>query len=345
MKKDRGLEGTRRALWVAAALVAATPLVAQTWPIEPLVIRVSDARVEPGGEAAIVLRTYASLPVRRGKIRITTGAGGLGAGAGPIEAWTGGVLFDVDGTRVATVTPTPDGLGVDLSFLDNFDFVFNRSDGVIAVLTATVAPDVVPGTDYDLLGDISESELRDPQEDLVLLELRPGRLRIRAAGSPFELGVGNVEVQPGSGAHIEISTGERFAIGSGTLVLDYDPDVLLPGDAPTVRSDPRHGDVDLAVDLTQPGRITIDLDSVDGSFNAEVPGDLLVIDLPTRPGLPLGTTSPLTFAAGTALLDPLGDPIPLLIENGSLEFLTLPKIFRDNFEIGDTGWWQTGTAP
>jgi hypothetical protein len=345
MKKDRGLEGTRRALWVAAALVAATPLAAQTWPIEPLVIRVSDAWVEPGGEAAIVLRTYASLPVRRGKIRITTGAAGLGAGAGPIEAWTGGVLFDVDGTRVATVTPTPDGLGVDLSFLDNSDFVFNRSDGVIAVLTATVAPDVVPGTDYDLLGLTADSELYDPQEDEVLLELRPGRLRIRAAGSPFELGVGDVEVQPGSGADIEISTGERFAIGSGTLVLDYDPDVLLPGDAPTVRSDPRHGAVDLAVDLTQPGRITIELDSIDGNFNAEVPGDLLVIDLPTRPGLPLGTTSPLTFAAGTALLDPLGGPIPLLIENGSLEFLTLPKIFRDNFEIGDTGWWQTGTAP
>lgn len=345
MTKNRGLTGLRRASWVAAALLTAAPLTAQTWPIEPLVIRVSDAWVEPGGEAAIVLRTYASLPVRRGKIRVTTGTAGLGAGAGPIEAWTGGILFDVDGTRVATVTATPDGQGVDLSFLDNSDFVFNRSDGVVAVLTATVAPDVVPGTDYDLLGVTAESELYDPQEDPVLLELRPGRLRIRAAGSPVELGVGDVEVQPGSGARIEISTGERFAIGSGTLVLDYDPDVLLPGGVPTVRSDPRHGDVDLAVDLTQPGRITIGLDSVDGSFNADVPGDLLVIDLPTRPGLPLGTTSPLTFAAATALADPLGDPIPLLIENGSLDFQMLPKIFRDNFEIGDTGWWQTGTAP
>lgn len=347
---------TRRASRVAGAVPVLALLVslgsgaaapAQTWPVEPLVLRVSDAWVTPGGEAAIVLRTYASRPVRRGRLNVRAAPPAEGPGAGgvpPIVSWNGGVLFDVGGTHTATVLPGPDGQSVDLDFLDNLTFEFNRSDGVVAVLYATISAAAVPGTDYDLLGDDALSELYDPQDDAVLFTLRGGRLRIRSAAAPVELGTGNVEVHPGSAAEIEISTGERFAIGSGTLVLDYDPALLLDGHLPTARADLRHGAVSLAVSHPAPGRVEIGIDSTDGSFNSEVPGDLIVVDLPTRPDVPLGTNSNLTFAAGTELFAPGGAPIPAFFENGQLQFRSKPGIFRDNFEIGDAGWWS-GAGP
>jgi hypothetical protein len=340
-----------RASWVVVAvlaalspLAAAAPATAQTWPVEPLVLRISDAWVTPGGEAAIVVRTYASRPVRRGRLNVrATPPPGAGLAAGavpPIVSWNGGILFDVGGSQVASVVPGPDGQSVDLDFLDNPDFVFNHDDGVVAVLYATVSPSAVPGTDYDLLGDDTVSELYDPENDAVDFTLRAGRLRIRSAAAPYELDAGTVEVHPGSAAQIEISTAERFAIGSGTLVLDYDPAVLLPGHQPTASADGRHGAVDLVLDTSVPGRITIDLDSPDGSWNSEVPGDLFVVHLPTAPGIPMGTNSNVTFDPSSALSAPGGAPLPVFFENGQLQFRSRLEIFRDNFEIEDTGWWS-----
>jgi hypothetical protein len=323
--------------------IAPATLAAQTpEPIEPLVIRVSDAWAAPGDQAAIVLRTYASRPVRRGKIVVRSAAAlapGLGLPA-PIQSWDSALLFNAAGeTRSVDLVPTADG--VQLDFLDNPDFEFNRTDGVVAVLYATVAPGATPG-DYPLLGDDAASELRDPEDDAVLFELRPGELRIRAASAPVELGCGTVEVQPGSGAEIEIGTGERFAIGSGTLLLHYDPDILLPGTLPTVTTDVRHGLASLTVDTSVPGTLEIGIESPDGSFNSEVPGDLFVVHLPTDPEVALGTDSPLTFGAATELFDPSQAPIDVLFEGGLLQFRSNPDVFRDNFGIGDLGWWRLG---
>jgi hypothetical protein len=326
---------------LAGALVCPAALSSQNpEPIEPLVIRVSDAWTTPGGQAAIVLRTYASRPVRRGKIVVRRGAGLVAGVSAPIDSWDSAVLFNAAGESMPVdLVPTQDGLGIELDFLDNLSFEFNRADGVVAVLYATVSPGAVPG-DYPLLGDDAASELRDPEDDSVLLQLRPGELRIRSAAAPVELGSGDVEVHPGSGAEIEIGTGERFAIGSGTLVLTYDPAVLLPGSAPTVTTDVRHGLADLTIDTTTPGTIEIQIDSPDGSFNAEVPGDLLVVHLPTNPGVPLGTDSPLVFAAGSELFDPSQAPIDVFFEGGQIQFRSDPGVFSDNFGIGDFGWWQ-----
>ena len=348
------METSLRTSWVGVAATAAMaalvslgparPAAAQSWPVEPLVLRVSDAWVTPGGEAAIVLRTYASRPVRRGRLNVrATPPAAANPGAGvvpPIVSWNGGILFDVAGSRVADLLPGPDGQSVDLDFLTNPDFVFNRHDGVVAVLYATVSPAAVPGTDYDLLGDDALSELFDPEDDPVDFTLRAGRLRIRSAAAPYDLGTGDVEVHPGSAAEIEISTGERFAIGSGQLVLHYDPTLLLPGRLPTAVADGRHGLVNVAVDASVPGTITIGLDSPDGSWNSEVPGDLLVVHLPTDPGVPMGTNSNLSFDPSSMLAAPGGAPLPVFLESGLLQFRSKPQIFRDNFEIGDAGWWS-----
>lgn len=328
---------------LAGALVCPAALPAQNpEPIEPLVIRVSDAWAAPGAQAAIVMRTYASRPVRRGKIVVRRSAGFAlgGGGTAPIESWDSAVLFNAAGeTLPVDLVPTQDGLGIELDFLDNATFDFNRTDGVVAVLYATVAAAATPG-DYPLLGDDAASELRDPEDDAVLFELKPGELRIRSASAPVELGSGDVEVHPGSGAEIEIGTGERFAIGSGTLVLNYDPAILLQGAEPTVTADPRHGLANLTVDTSIPGTIEIGIESPDGSLNSEVPGDLLVVHLPTDPAIPLGTDSPLTFGVGTELFDPSQAPIDVFYEGGFLQFRSDPGIFTDNFGIGDLGWWQ-----
>lgn len=330
---------------LAGALVCPAALPARNpEPIEPLVIRVSDAWTTPGGQAAIVFRTYASRPVRRGKIVVRGGTGFAlgGGGAAPIVSWDSAVLFNAAGeTLPVDLIPTQDGLGVELDFLDNESFDVNRTDGVVAVLYATVAAGATPG-DYPLLGDDEASELRDPENDSVLLQIRPGELRIRSASAPVELGCGDVEVHPGSGAQIEIGTGERFAIGSGTLVLTYDPAILLPGAVPTVTADSRHGLAELTVDTSVPGKIEIGIESPDGSLNADVPGDLFVVHLPTKPSIPLGTDSPLSFGAGTAVFDPSQAPIEVFYEGGFLEFRSDPGVFSDNFGIGDLGWWQLG---
>ena len=184
------------------------------------------------------------------------------------------------------------------------------------------------------------SRITDYEDDTVLFELKPGELRIRSASAPVELGSGDVEVHPGSGAEIEIGTGERFAIGSGTLVLNYDPALLLQGAEPTVTADPRHGLANLTIDTSIPGTIEIDIESPDGSLNSEVPGDLLVVHLPTDPAILLGTDSPLTFGVGTELFDPSQAPIDVFFEGGFLQFRSDPGIFTDNFGIGDFGWWQ-----
>jgi len=40
------------------------------------------------------------------------------------------------------------------------------------------------------------------------------------------------------------------------------------------------------------------------------------------------------------LAAPGGAPHPDFLESGLLQFRAQPQIFRDNFEIGDAGWWS-----
>jgi hypothetical protein len=341
---------TRRAAHLAGLVLAlaARALHAQG-PVDPLVLRVQDAVGAPGGTTAIVLRTYASRPVRRGKVNATASQPpGAPAAAGadaptvsPIASWLGGFVFDASGEVSTTFEPQPDG-----SFSADFqslDASINRQDGVFLVLFATLDASVVPGDQYTLsMADVLPFE--DPEGDPILLEFRTGRLRIRAASDPLAFGVAQLDVQPGSGAVLELDTREPFAIGSGTVVLHYDPNVLLPGAVPSVTGDPRHGVASLAVDVSTPGTITIGLVSSPGAgerFLNEIPGELFRVTIPTRPDAPLNTQSDVTLDPATQLYPPGGGaPIPLALENGGMFFAPVPNVFHDNFEIGDAGWWS-----
>ena len=207
----------------------------------------------------------------------------------PIASWDGGFVFDASGAVATTLELQPDG-SLQADF-ESLTASINRQDGVFLVFLVTLDALVVPGEEYTLsAADVLPFE--DPELDPILIEFRPGRLRIRAATDPYAFGVAQLDVQPGSGGVLELDTKEPFPIGSASVVLHYDASVLLPGSLPTVTADPRHGVAALAVDAATPGTITIGLVSSPGAgekhLNEEVPGELLRVTIPTRPDAPPG---------------------------------------------------------
>ena len=116
------------------------------------------------------------------------------------------------------------------------------------------------------------------------------------------------------------------------------------GDLPRVETDPRHGNVAVTVSHPQTGRLQIDLVSGDDSFNSSVPGDILRVLLPTKPGVAIGTVSPLTFQVGagqSALQGPSASPLGIAWASDSIEFEEIPGIYTDDFETGDYWVWSS----
>jgi len=318
---------------------------------EPLVIRVQDAVGAPGEQTAIVFRTYASRPIRRGRVHTLVTPVALGAGvagslaqteavAEPIERCDSVVIFSVAGDAIALPCDMPVGTqSLDAQF-ESLSATINAQDGVLGVLYVTLAETVTPGSEYTIDLDPGLTFLNDPEEDGVVIQPRAGTLTIRAPIAPVGLSADGGKVQPGSGALIEIGTEMPFLLQAGRIVVTYDP--LIATGLPVVTADPRHGAVDLAVTHLEPGKVQIDFDSPPGSFNS-VPGDLLLMRFGTLPDpLLLGTFSPITIVAGESYL--LGAPgsIPLQVAWGQnpIEFILDPGIFADGFDTGDTWVWS-----
>ena len=340
-----------RAFWLAVALaweaLAAGP-PARALEIEPLMLRVQDAVGAPGEQTAIVIRTYASRPVRRGRlasvVAAATGVPGeaarLGATATPILSCDAAMVFSVNGDVSAPVC----GFDVPTQTFDvNFESLsatINARDGVFGVLYVTLAPDVVPGDEYTISLDLGGSFLDDPEDDPVLLETRAGTLSIRAPTDPVSFSVDGGKVQPGSGAVIEVGTAEPFDLKQGRLLISYDPAIAT--ELPAVSADPRHGDVALTVSYPQAGRVQIDFASALEDWN-RVPGDLLILHFGTPASVPVGTVSPLAFLTGpneSALVAPGSIPLQVAWGQNGIEFQLDPGIFNDGFDVGDSGFWS-----
>lgn len=328
---------------VAAGLVAPAGAIV----VEPLMLRVQDAEGAPGEQTAIVFRTYASRPVRRG--RLTSGvaaatqrpdaAARLVGTTTPIQSCDSVSIFSLAGDAISQPClfdqPTQ---AFDLDF-DSLSATINARDGVFGVIYVTLAPDVVPGDQYTISLDLGVSFLDDPEDDPVLLETRSGSLTIRAPTAPVSFSVDGGKVEPGSGAVIEIGTAEPFDLKQGRLLITYDPAVA--SELPAVITDPRHGDVSVTVTYPQPGRVQIDFTSALETFN-RVPGDLLIMHFGTPPSVPLGTVSPLVFLTGpnqSALIAPGSMPLQVAWDQNGIEFQLDPGIFNDGFDGGDSGFW------
>lgn len=328
------------------ALASGAP--ARALEIEPLMLRVQDAVGAPGEQTAIVIRTYASRPVRRGRLASGVAAATQGPDSAlrlvgtstPIESCDAVLIFSVNGD----VTSQACGFdGPTQTFDVNFESLsatINARDGVFGVLYVTLAPDVVPGDQYAISLDLGLSFLDDPEDDPVLLETRAGTLSIRAPTDPISFSVDGGKVEPGSGAVIEIGTSEPFDLKQGRLLITYDP--AIASELPEVSADPRHGDVSLTVSYPQAGRVQIDFSSALENWN-RVPGDLLIMHFGTPSSVPLNTVSPLAFLTGfnqSALIAPGSMPLQVAWGQNGIEFQLDPGIFNDGFDVGDSGFWS-----
>jgi hypothetical protein len=89
----------------------------------------------------------------------------------------------------------------------------------------------------------------------------------------------------------------------------------------TIRApqDPRYGQSISTVDASQPGRLVVEFQSSDSSFNS-VPGTVVAISATMAADAPAGAVPPFAFdREGTWLLDPQGNRIALALGDGMLQ--------------------------
>lgn len=266
-----------------AGLLAATVATPATAG-DSLRLRVHDAIALPGGRAAVVLRTYAPRPVGVGQIcfrAASTATGGGQTAAGPfaaLESWT---VFPAgeDVVSDVSVQQRPDGMEILVNF-ESLSAAVNRSDGPLAVFFFRVADDVQVGQRFEISVDLPNTALFDAAGQPIVVEPRAGELEIRRPGARYLVAFEGGEIEPGETAELELQTYEPFPIASAHLVLRYRK--RLAAGPPAVRVDPRHGRRRVEIDTSRLGRIVVDLDSADASFNS-VPGSIVRAALPTRP--------------------------------------------------------------
>jgi hypothetical protein len=316
------------------------------FPVEPLVVRVPDAIGAPGQQTAIIFRTYASRPVRRGRLSLIAGNGNAGGlapnGSSPFASVQEARIFSSQGDADDTSLTFNDSTGLFVVDFDSPTFTINDDDGVFAVIFATIGTGSIPGNCWPLnLQDVvANTFLNDPDDDLHPIEIRDdAEICVRALNDPYELEVEGSEVHPGSDAIVEISTSEPYLVESGTIRVQYDP-AHFSG-PPSLISDLRHGDAGATLSFPAPGELEIEIDSpAPADFN-EVPGDVLHLIFPTKPTVPLGTISPLTIVAASSFLEgPGGVALDVTMLSGPIEFAAIPAIFADGFESGDPWIWS-----
>lgn len=297
----------------------------------------------------MILRTYASRPVSQGRVcggprapaplhSFLERALAVGPGS-PFAAFLPGSsqIFAESGTPTAlwTWTDSTQSLDVDFSSLESS---INAQDGVLAVFTFTLDPSLAPGTTYDFQINPGESFLQDPNGQPIPIDVRSGRVRVRSAGTNPSLSLGAPKVHPGSAAALEIETAEPFALASGHLEIYYDP--TIASGPPTVTANPRHGPVATTVSTPAPGQVTIDFTSSSPWLNAQVPGALFTVEIPTLTTNPVGSQSWVQFGAGTFLVAPGPNPRPVNLPGDWIEFVASPAIWGDGFESGSLWVWS-----
>ncbi|MEZ5313734.1 MAG: hypothetical protein R2862_08845 [Thermoanaerobaculia bacterium] len=320
----------------------ATPSIA----VEPLTLRVADAIGAPGETTAIIFRTYATRPVRRG--RLANGGGALTAKTGeaplgsPFAQFLGGQIYSAEGDVIGTFDFDEPTQSIVADF-ESATATINAEDGILGVFFVELDPGLSPGAKFDLVLNGGDTFLNDPEEDPITIDIRNGELTVRAASAPLAFEVDGDKIHPGSGALVEIGTAEPFDIQSGRIVLQYDP--AIAWGLPAVTTDARHGIADLTVTYPASGRVQIDFVSPASDFNS-VPGSLLVVQIPTLPGVPLGTMSPVSVDAAESYIDGPGS-LPLSVSWASdvIEFESHPAVFADGFETGDPWVWSRFVSP
>lgn len=326
-------------LLLAGAALAKTPVDDGGVSGKSLVLRLNPAIGAPGGLVAVVLRTYAPRPIKQGQVVVSiaypppaVAAHGRRGGSGPGRPGTaaksltqtapltllGVAVYSQLGDAVSKAVYNNSTYGQTLQVnFQSASGTINAADGPLAVFYYSLDPAVAPGTSYSLALDLSQTKLTDSTGKAITIDPRSNVLTVRAPGDPFQVEAGGGTALAGGVAEVAFNTFEPFAVSGGRVTLTWDP--TIAGGAPIVKLDPRYGQSTFTVDSSQPGRLVVDFQSPDASYNS-VPGSIVAVSLPIAADAVSGTSSPLTLDPdGTWLLDPQGNKIELALEPGTIQ--------------------------
>ncbi len=286
---------------------------------DTLTLRVNDAIAEPGGIAAVVVRTYASRPAGQGQICIISKSGGGGAQSGPFASLIGYQVFSKKKDAVsAAAMETAGGEQVILIEFSSESRTINRKDGPLAVLYFRLRDDLQPGQTFPIEVDIADTELIGRSGDPISLEPRGGELLVRSPASALLAEAEDDKIEPGERAEIGMGTFEPAEMSEGQIGLRFDPS-LVDGKI-KVKMLKKHGKRRFQVDRSEPGLIFVTFTSKNSSLNS-VPGELLSVSFPSRSSTPVGTRSRVWLdPALTFFVDAAGAVLPFEFEDGELEF-------------------------
>jgi hypothetical protein len=295
-----------------------------------LALRVNPAIGAPGGLVAMVLRTYAPRSIKQGQVvvRVVRRPASALVLRGPSRknltqpvrplTLVSGVVYSPlnDAVARAILNGLPDSQVAQMTFQSPSSTI-NSVDGPLAVFWFRLDPSVAPGDVFDLSLDLTQTRLTDEAGKPITITPRSNTLTVRAPLDPFQVEAEGAGVQAGGVAELGVSTFEPFPVSGGRFTLTWDP--RLAGGPPTVKLDPRYGQSSSTVDSSEPGRLVVEFQSSDSSFNS-VPGTIIAISMPIAGDATVGAASPFALdPEGTWLLDPQGRRIALALQDGTIQ--------------------------
>lgn len=318
MRSPKSEYTTLLLLIAAMAGLIATPSTAK----DELTLRVNDAIAEPGGLAAIVVRTYSSRGLSSGQLEMEAGSVTVangGNGIGPFSSLERVRLFakrrDVTFDTQARVLD--DQQTVLLQFVSDTAAV-NRSDGPLAVYYFRVRDDVQPGQRFRIKIDAASTMIFDRAGNPVPIRSRAGDLTIRSVAAPYLAEAEGDKVAPGEVAELGMETYEPVAMSSGSVGFRYDPAVAAS--RPKVKLSRKYGKRRYSVDRSEPGLILVEFRSRNNSWNT-VPGQVVSIQFRTKASAPVGSSSRVWLDESlTFFVDRAGDILPYRLEANRLRF-------------------------
>lgn len=305
------------ALACVASLTAAPGLGAED---RGLRLRLSDAHAEPGGIAAIVLRTYASQTLGAGQVCFEArSATGAPSSEGPFVGLESVEVFSQarDALGLASIEAIDGGQRILLSF-ESTSASVNNVEGPLAVLYFRVRDSVQPGQRFNLSLDDAQSMAFAADGRTIPFEGRSGRLKIRSPGARFQVEADGDKLAPGETAELGISTFAPVPLSAGRIALRWNRAIAVG--EPSIAMDRRHGRRSYQVEVAEPGLLIVTFESSNATFNT-VPGDILQVTLRTSAAATPGTRSRLRIVRSqTELLDADGVPLKLKLKKDWIEF-------------------------
>lgn len=331
-----------RGVLCAAALAVFTVFALSALPArgsDMLTLRINDARVRPGSQAAVVIRTYASRPIDQGQLCFRSPMlRAPSPGGAPFMTLRDVAVFsDAGDTQLSFQLDTTTSPPTILVGFSSATGTINSSDGPMAVLFFDVDPAAVVGTRLPMVLDLGLTTLVGADGQPIGIRPVDGEVRVLDPAAPLSLDATGDQVDLGVQLGVGAGKKEALALGNGQIGLVLPP--ALRGLPHTVSIDPRYGSASLTVDDSDPSLLRIGFRSADGSLG-RVPGPFLQVAIDTSAAGP-GHFAVSLDPASTFLVDAAGAPLSLQLTSGEV-FLFGQGFFVGDFEAGDfSAWSQT----